>query len=110
MNLFITKMDDYSKTISLVSFFLWHINLHGIFDAKTILIEEKEWSYLTNSWGYKGVHSFHKDINQKVSVIAWLEFEHTYSETAVQHFNNYTKGTPPYSRSVGAVSNLMSVC
>ena len=36
--------------------------------------------------GGKRFHAFPKGIGPKVNVIAWLEFELTYFETAVQHF------------------------
>ena len=39
---------------------------------------------------------FLRGISPKVNVIAQLEFELVYFETAVQHFNLYTKGTPPH--------------
>ena len=29
----------------------WHINLRGLFNAKAILVEEKQWYYSTHSWG-----------------------------------------------------------
>ena len=33
---------------------------------------------------------FHKVINPKVNVIAWLEFELAYFEAAIQHVSHYT--------------------
>ena len=34
----------------LVFFVYWHINLHGLCQAKAILVEEQQWYYLTNCW------------------------------------------------------------
>ena len=42
----------------------------------------------------KGVYTFSKDICPKVNVIAWLELELNYFETAVQHVSHKTTGTP----------------
>ena len=39
---------------------LWHINLHGLFNAKAIPVEEL---------GNKRVHAFPKDIRLNVNVI-----------------------------------------
>ena len=36
----------------------------------------------------KGVYIF--DIRSKVNIIAWLEFELAYFETAVEHFSHYS--------------------
>ena len=43
----------------------------------------------------KGVHTFPKGICPKVNVIARLEYELTYYDSAVQRFNHYTTRTPP---------------
>ena len=45
-------------------------------------------------WGYKGVHTFHKSIIQKVNVIVPLEFEHVNFEAIEQLFRHYASGTP----------------
>ena len=50
--------------------------------------------YLTLSWEDKGVHTFPKGIRAKVNVIALLEFELAYNDSAVQYFNHYTTRTP----------------
>ena len=42
--------------------FLWHINLCGLFNTKAILLEEQQWRYLTQSWMDKEVHTFAKGI------------------------------------------------
>ena len=68
----------------------------GYFNTKAILLEEQQWCYLTHSWEDKGVHTFPKGICLKVNVIARLEYELTYYESAVHHFNHYTPTrTPP---------------
>ena len=56
---------------------------------------EKNWYYLTHSWEDKGVHIFPKGICPKVNVIAWLEYELAYYDSAVHRFNHYTTRTPP---------------
>ena len=50
---------------------------------------------LTHSWEDKGVHAFPKGICPKVNVIARLEYEQAYYNSSVQHFNHYTRRTPP---------------
>ena len=66
-----------------------------LFNAKAILQEEQYWYYLTHSWEDKEVHTFLKDICLKVNVIARLEHELAYYDSAVHHFNHYTRRTPP---------------
>ena len=72
------------SVVSLVSFVYWHINFHGLFNAKAILAEEQQEYYLIHSWGNKGVHAFPKGISPKVIIIVWLEFKITYFKVAVQ--------------------------
>ena len=48
----------------------------------------------------KGIHTFPKGICLKVNVIARLEFELAYYDSAVLSFNHYTMGTPPVSKAV----------
>ena len=43
--------------LSLFISFWWHINLCQLFDAKSILLEEQLWHYLTYIWEDKGVHT-----------------------------------------------------
>ena len=64
------------------------------FNAKAILLVEQSWYYLTHSW--EGVHTFPKGICPKVNVIARLEFELAYYDSAVHRFNHYTTRTPWY--------------
>ena len=42
----------------------------------------------------QGVHTFPKGICQKVNVIAWLEFELAYYDSAVHRPNHFTTRTP----------------
>ena len=78
--------------------FLW---LNGIstlfrlFNAKSILLEEQQWHYLTHSWEDKGVHTFPEGICPKVNVIARLEYELAFYDSAVRRFNHYTTMTTP---------------
>ena len=65
-----------------------------LFNAKAILLEEQQWYYLTHSWEDKGVHTFPKGIGPKGNVIARLEYELAYYESAVHRFNHYTTRTP----------------
>ena len=71
------------------------INLHGLFNAKAILLEEQQWCFLTHSWEDKGVHTFPKGICMKVNIIARLEFKLTYNDSTVHRFNYYTTRIPP---------------
>ena len=73
----------------------WHINLHGLFNAKALLLEEQQWYYLTLSWEDKGVHTFPYGICPKVNIIAQLEFELANYDSAVHRFNHYTMWIPP---------------
>ena len=71
------------------------INLRRLFNAKPILLEDQWRYYSTRSWEDKEVHTFPKGICPKVNVIARLEFESAYYDSAVHHFNHYTTKTPP---------------
>ena len=78
--------------------FLWFngiSTLFRLFNAKSILLEEQQWYYLTHSWEDKGVHTFPKGICPKVNVITRLEYELAYYESAVHCFNHFTTRTPP---------------
>ena len=77
----------------LVSLFNGKSTLFRLFNAKAILLEEQY--YLTYSWEDKGVHTFPKGICPKVNVIARLEYELPYYDSAVHLFNHYTTRTPP---------------
>ena len=78
----------------LVSLFNGISTLFKLFNAKAILLEEQ--SYLTHSWEDKGVHTFLKGICPKADVIARLEYELAYYDSAVHRFNHYTTRTPPF--------------
>ena len=84
----------------LVSLFNGISTFFRLFNAKAILLEEQYWYYLTYSWEDKGVHSFPKSICPKVNVIALLEYELAYYDSAVHRFSYYTTRTPP---SIGVV-------
>ena len=62
---------------------LWFGFFRGLFYAKAILLEEQQWYYLTHSWEDKLVHTFPKGICPKVNVIARLEYELAYYDSAV---------------------------
>ena len=47
-----------------------------------------------HSWEDKGVHNFPKGICPKVNVMARLEYELAYYDSAVHRFNHYTTKTP----------------
>ena len=64
-----------------------------LFNAKAILLEEQY--YLNHSWEDKGVHTFPKGICPKVNIIARLENELAYYNSAIHRFNHYTTRTPP---------------
>ena len=68
--------------------FLWHINLCRLFNAKSIPLEEEYWYYLTYSWEDKGVHTFPTGICLNVNVKGRLEYELAYYDSAVQRFNH----------------------
>ena len=55
---------------------------------------EQWWYYLTHSWEDKGVHTFPKGICPKINVIARLEYELAYYDSAVHRFNHNTTRTP----------------
>ena len=45
----------------------WHVNLHGLFNVKAILVEKQLWYYLTHSWVDERFHTFPKVISSKVT-------------------------------------------
>ena len=82
--------------MNLIGFFVkLHINLCRLFNTKAIVQEERLWCYLTNSWGDKRVHTFPKGVCPIMNVIAWLEYELAYYDSAIHRFNHYTTRTPP---------------
>ena len=56
--------------------------------SKPFPLEKQKWSCLTHSWEDKGVHNFSKGICPKVNVIATLEFEVAYYESAIQRIKD----------------------
>ena len=66
-----------------------------LFNAKAFLQEKQLWYNLIHSWEDKGVHTFPQGICTKVNVIARLEYELAYYDSAVHYFNYYTTRTPP---------------
>ena len=56
--------------------------------------EEQLWYYLTRSWEDKEVHTFLESICPKRNVIARLEYELAYYNSAVHRFNHYTTMIP----------------
>ena len=105
-------MGGFCSVFGLVSLFNGISTLFRLFNAKAIFLEEQQWYYLTHSWEDKGVHTFPKGICPKVNVIARLEYELAYYDSAVHHFNHYTTRTP--STVLGAegfeVEVLLGVC
>ena len=72
----------------------WHIDLHGLCNNENILLEEQQWWYLTHSCGGdKGVKTLGQSFCQKVNVIAQLQFELAYYNSAVQWCNHYNSRT-----------------
>ena len=94
----------HSWWFGLVSLFNGISTVFRLFNAKAILLEEQWRYYLTHSWEDKGVHTFPKGICPKVNVIARLEHELAYYDSAVHRFNHYTTRTPPCAQ----LSNLYS--
>ena len=61
---------------------------------KLFTLKNSSGAYLTHSWEDKGVHTFPMGICPKVNVIARLEYELAYYDSAVHHFIHYTTRTP----------------
>ena len=80
--------------------------LFRLFNAKAILLEEQQWYQLTHSWEDKGAHNFPNGICPKVNVIARLEYELAYYDSAAQRFNHYTTRTTPMKDKVKRHLNL----
>ena len=83
------------------------LNLHGLFNAKATLVDNKQWYYLTHNWGDKGIQTFPKGISLKVTVIVQLEIKLTYFEATVQHFSHYTMETPTLVIDLMIIENLI---
>ena len=66
-------------------FVQWHIKPFGLFNAEVILLEQQGY-YLTESWGYKEVHTFPEDLSPKVNVIYIYIYLYIYIYTKVYSF------------------------
>ena len=71
-------------------FVKWHIKFHGLFNAKTSIIEKKNISGIIYPWakGLEEVYSLPDGISPKMDVIARLEFELTYYDVSVQYVSH----------------------
>ena len=76
-------------------FVKWYINLCRLFSAKAILLKEQLWYYLTHIWEDKGIN-IPKGICPKVNVIARLEYELAYYDSAVHCLTILPRGHPLY--------------
>ena len=103
------SVDLAAMAMKVFSFILWHINLRGVFNAKAILLEEQQWSYLTHCWEDKGVRTFPNGICPKAIVITRVEFELAYYDSAVQCFNRCTTRTPPGNEEVLCIAQCSSI-
>ena len=65
-----------------------------LFNAKSILLDEQKWYYLTHSWEDGGSHTFPKGICRKINVIVRLVYELAYYDSTVQCFYHYTTRRP----------------
>ena len=79
--------------ITFLSLGFFFVHLSGLFNAKAIHVEE-------HSWEDKEVHTFSKDINPKVKLMALLDFELSH-----QYFSHYTTGTHPFPKGISALKN-----
>ena len=70
-----------------------HINLLGLFNAKSTLSERQKWYYLTHWWESKWVHAFPKGICPKVNVVARLEFELAYYDSSAKRLRSWIEST-----------------
>ena len=61
-----------------------------LFNAESIILGQ-QWLYLTHRWEDKGVHTFPKGVCPKVNVIARLEFELAYYDSALLHHGDIQK-------------------
>ena len=86
-----------------LGWFLWHINHCRLFNTKSSFIDNTHMlaGELKKLWDMKVIVLFvvsmvtAKGICPKVNVIARLEYELTYYDSAVHRFNHYTTRKPP---------------
>ena len=77
-------------------------SLNGILTSVGYLMPKPfslKWYYLIHSSEDMWVHTFPEGICPKVNVIARLEYELAYYDSAVHRFNNYTTRTPGFKYS-----------
>ena len=72
-------------------------NLHGIFNAKVILLDEQSWYYLTYNWQIRCETNFSRVLKPKMNVLAKREVELTYCDVAVRHITHYATRIPSSS-------------
>ena len=87
------KIQQWPKNLVLfnaLSSLVWHINLHGLINAKAIPVEVNQWYYSPGR--IKGFNTFPKRINRNVNITARLEFKLAFFEAAVPHFSLWATG------------------
>ena len=81
------------------SFFYRHIKFRGLFNVKTIRVEEQLGYYSTHSSRDNWAHAFSTDISPKVNTIVQLDFELDFYAVPIMYI---TQRVAPYSiRSFG---------
>ena len=88
----------WGKIVHGITTTLSHINLHGLFNAKVILVEQQHWYYLTHSWCGSIRWLLPKGISLKGEHNSATAFW-TCHDFAVQHVSHYPSGTVPSSSS-----------
>ena len=79
-----------------VFFVQWHINLRGLFNAETILVDKRLWYYLTHNLRDKAFHNLLNVICSKVYVMEQLGFEPAYYDVTVKDVSHNTSRTSPF--------------
>ena len=57
----------------------------------------------------ESIHTFPKDINPKVKIMAWLEFELAFLKAAVDHFSRYATGNFAAPRLLSVAVNFEKI-
>ena len=70
---------NFSQSNDLVSSVLWHINLHGLGNAKATFVEQM---WLLGG-GDERLHTIPMSINLKGKILVWLEFKLIYNDFTV---------------------------
>ena len=88
-----TKTNAHIHLFGLISLFLWHINLFGLFNTKVIIQNNsgRTMKHVAWRWENKGFHTFPFGISPKVNVIVRLELELTDCDVTVQLVSHYTR-------------------